>query len=73
MPGNSRSFDAAALGKDERKFLRIGAAQYDCKIFLNGEFLGNHYGGSTPFCVELTEKLREGQNWLMLCVNNAAR
>ena len=55
---------------DERKFLRIGAAQYDCKIFLNGIFLGNHYGGSTPFCVELTEALREGENWLMLCVNN---
>ena len=55
---------------DERLFLRIGAAQYDCKIFLNGEFLGNHYGGSTPFFVELTGKLRDGENWLMACVNN---
>ena len=53
-----------------RQVLRIGAAQYDCKVFLNGAFLGNHYGGSTPFCVELTEALRPGQNWLMLCVNN---
>lgn len=54
-----------------RQVLRIGAAQYDCKVFLNGEFLGNHYGGSTPFCVELTQSLRPGQNWLMLCVNNS--
>ena len=53
-----------------RQVLRIGAAQYDCKVFLNGAFLGNHYGGSTPFCVELTEALQPGQNWLMLCVNN---
>lgn len=53
-----------------RQVLRIGAAQYDCKVFLNGAFLGNHYGGSTPFCAELTEALRPGQNWLMLCVNN---
>lgn len=53
-----------------RQVLRIGAAQYDCKVFLNGAFLGNHYGGSTPFCVELTEALKPGQNWLMLCVNN---
>ena len=53
-----------------RQVLRIGAAQYDCKVFLNGAFLGNHHGGSTPFCVELTEALRPGQNWLMLCVNN---
>lgn len=55
---------------ERRQVLRIGAAQYDCKVFLNGAFLGNHYGGSTPFCVELTEALRPGQNWLMLCVNN---
>ncbi|MFP3385907.1 glycoside hydrolase family 2 protein [Tritonibacter sp. SIMBA_163] len=53
-----------------RQVLRIGAAQYDCKVFLNGAFLGNHYGGSTPFCVELTEALKPGQNWLMFCVNN---
>ncbi|PLW77788.1 glycoside hydrolase family 2 protein [Cohaesibacter celericrescens] len=58
------------VSADERKFLRIGAAQYDCKVFLNGAFLGNHYGGSTPFFVELTDKLQEGENWLMLCVNN---
>ncbi|MGY6705386.1 glycoside hydrolase family 2 protein [Roseinatronobacter sp.] len=53
-----------------RQILRIGAAQYDCKVFLNGKFLGNHLGGSTPFCVELTDDLRNGRNWLMLCVNN---
>lgn len=58
------------LQDDERLFLRIGAAQYDCKIFLNGEFLGNHYGGSTPFFSELTGKLKPQGNWLMLCVNN---
>ncbi len=57
------------LAKD-RQFLRVGAAQYDCKIFLNGKFLGNHYGGSTPFIVELTDELKAGKNWLMACVNN---
>lgn len=55
----------------KRRFLRVGAAQYDCKVFLNGEFLGNHYGGSTPFFCELTDHLRPGRNWLMLMVNNA--
>ncbi|MCD1588510.1 glycoside hydrolase family 2 [Halomonas sp. IOP_14] len=55
---------------DQRYILRVGAAQYDCKVFLNGKFLGNHYGGSTPFYVELTDDLAEETNWLMLCVNN---
>ncbi|WP_316858461.1 glycoside hydrolase family 2 TIM barrel-domain containing protein [uncultured Cohaesibacter sp.] len=66
----SRPLLIEELSPDERKFLRIGAAQYDCKVFLNGAFLGNHYGGSTPFCVELTNALKQGENWLMLCVNN---
>ena len=54
----------------KRTFLRVGAAQYDCKVFLNGAFIGNHYGGSTPFFAELTDRLKDGRNWLMLCVNN---
>ncbi|MBQ1202770.1 MAG: glycoside hydrolase family 2, partial [Loktanella sp.] len=64
----TRALDHTAT--DRRQVLRIGAANYDCKVFLNGEFLGNHLGGSTPFCVELTDNLRAGRNWLMLCVNN---
>ncbi|MCE8019486.1 glycoside hydrolase family 2 [Halomonas sp. MCCC 1A11036] len=59
-----------AIQPEERYVLRVGAAQYDCKVFMNGKFLGNHYGGSTPFYVELTEHLADGENWLMLCVNN---
>lgn len=66
----TRPLDMAAINPDTRKFLRVGAAQYDCKVFLNGAFLGNHYGGSTPFMVELTGHLKPGRNWLMLMVNN---
>lgn len=64
-----RPFSYAPERPLERVFLRIGAAHYDTKVFLNGRFLGNHYGGSTPFFVELTEEL-EAENWLFLCVNN---
>lgn len=66
----TRPVNVPPLTKGARRFLRIGAAQYDCKVFVNGTFLGNHYGGSTPFCVEVTEALGEGENWIMLCVNN---
>ncbi len=64
-----RRFEQAPLRDGERVTLRIGAAHYDTKVFLNGRFLGNHLGGSTPFFVELTEAL-EVDNWLFLCVNN---
>ncbi|SNT73683.1 glycoside hydrolase family 2 protein [Paracoccus seriniphilus] len=55
---------------DGRLFLRVGAASYDCKVFLNGTYLGNHLGASTPFFVELTDHVRPGRNWLMLFVDN---
>jgi len=66
----TRPLDVDAVDPDKRQFLRFGAAAYDCKVFLNGDFLGNHYGASTPFCVELTGKLKPGRNWIMACVNN---
>ncbi|KAJ55980.1 glycosyl hydrolase family 2 [Actibacterium mucosum KCTC 23349] len=66
----TRALDMDEIAADQRYFLRIGAAQYDCKLFLNGAFIGNHYGGSTPFCAELTGHLKPGRNWVMACVNN---
>lgn len=66
----TRALNVEALSGGRRRFLRIGAAQYDCKIFINGTFVGNHYGGSTPFCAEVTGHLNPGNNWIMLCVNN---
>ncbi len=65
-----RSFDSRDLPEGPRKFLRIGAAAYECKIFLNGKYLGRHQGASTPFFVELTDALQDGENHLFLCVDN---
>lgn len=67
----TRALDIKDLTANTRQFLRVGAAQYDCKVFVNGKFLGNHYGGSTPFFVELSNELIAGENWIMFCVNNA--
>jgi beta-glucuronidase len=64
-----REFSYLADDSEERVFLRIGAANYHTMIFLNHEYLGNHYGGSTPFFVELTGKLRS-KNLIQICVNN---
>ena len=55
-----------------RVFLRIGAASMLCRVFLNGEYLGMHRGGSTPFCFEVTGKLRE-DNRILLSVDSTRR
>jgi len=52
-----------------RVILRFGAVQYDAKVFLNGEFMGMHLGGSTPFCIDVTGRLRR-HNRLTVSVNN---
>ncbi|MGI9498471.1 MAG: glycoside hydrolase family 2 protein [Geminicoccaceae bacterium] len=64
-----RSFAFAPQQDNERVVLRVGAAHYDTKVFLNGKFLGNHHGGSTPFFAEFADDLQD-ENWLFLCVNN---
>jgi beta-glucuronidase len=53
-----------------RSVLHIGAANYQARIFVNGQFVGSHLGGSTPFCVELTAYLRPGENSLQIQVDN---
>jgi beta-glucuronidase len=65
----SRTFPYKPMRKGERVFLRIGGANYDTKVYLNAEFIGNHYGGSTPFFAEFTGRLKE-DNLIQVCVNN---
>jgi len=60
-------------GSSPRLVLRVGAANYQALIFLNGAFVAAHRGGSTPFCVELTGRVRAGHNRLTIQVDNRRR
>jgi len=66
----TRFFQAPDLAPVERLFLRIGAANYEARVFLNGRFAGAHRGGSTPFFVELGPHLSNGENRLQIQVEN---
>ena len=59
-------------GGPGRVILRIGAASMLCRVFLNGKYLGMHRGGSTPFCFDVTEELRE-ENRILLSVDSTRR
>ncbi len=54
----------------QRYFLRFDAVNYKCMVGLNNEILGEHKGGFTPFSFEVTEVLKEGENSLVVWVNN---
>jgi beta-glucuronidase len=53
-----------------RLFLYIGAANYFVRVWLNGNKLGEHTGGYTPFNFEVTGQLVEGENRLVVEVDN---
>lgn len=65
----SRTIEDPRQQSDQRVVLRIGAANYGTRIFLNGHFLGCHLGGSTPFFVDLSEHMTPAAH-LMIHVEN---
>lgn len=65
-----RKVDAAPQ-PGRRYVLHFEAANYDTRVYLNGELLGRHRGGFTPFEFEVTGKLRPGVNSLVVSVDAA--
>ncbi|MEP7095159.1 MAG: sugar-binding domain-containing protein, partial [Flavobacterium sp.] len=55
---------------DSRLFLHFGAVNYIADVYLNGEKLGSHEGGFTPFQFEVTDKMKEGDNTIIVKVDN---
>ncbi len=57
--------------KDEKRlFVHFGAVNYLAEVYLNGEKIGSHEGGFTPFQFEITDKVKEGDNTLIVKVDN---
>jgi beta-galactosidase/beta-glucuronidase len=61
--------DLAAAGFDAasrpRLVLRFGAVDYRCTVWLNGELLGEHEGGHTPFGFDLQDHLLGDQDQIL--------
>lgn len=57
----------------KKLYLYFGAANYVTDVYLNGEPLGHHEGGFTPFSFEVTDKVADGDNFVVVRVNNVRR
>ncbi|HUE01774.1 MAG TPA: glycoside hydrolase family 2 TIM barrel-domain containing protein [Bryobacteraceae bacterium] len=64
-----RSFDYP-VRPGTRLILYFGAANYEAIIYLNGEKLGAHTGGFTPFAFEVTGKIKPKDNFVVVKVDN---
>ena len=56
-----------------RIFVYFGAANYQADVYLNGEKIGQHEGGFTPFNFEITSLVHDTGNFLVVKVDNKRR
>lgn len=56
-----REIDPPPLSEGERLLLHFGAVDYEASVWLDGDFLGTHSGGYTPFSFDITRMLSPGR------------
>ena len=66
---NVKTDDGFIEGRN-KALLYFGAANYDCRVWVNGKEAGHHVGGFTPFNFDVTEMLKEGENTVIVKVDN---
>ena len=59
--------------KDKRFFLRFDGVNSFAEVAVNQQYVGQHAGGYTAFTLEITDKVKTGDNKLSVVVSNAYR
>ncbi len=65
-----KSFNYVLSKNSNRVFVYFEASNYKTEVYLNGKKLGSHIGGFTPFNFEVTNHLKEKDNFLIIKVDN---
>ncbi|MCQ2520341.1 MAG: glycoside hydrolase family 2 [Lachnospiraceae bacterium] len=68
----TRKFSWTTRQDGERTILRIGAANYLCRVFVNGQYAGLHRGGSTPAFFDITDYMKP-MNRIIISVDSTRR
>ncbi|WP_461787641.1 glycoside hydrolase family 2 protein [Pedobacter sp.] len=58
---------------NKKYILYFGAVNYEAHVYLNGKKLGVHKGGFTPFQFDVTGKLKEGENFVVVKADNTRK
>lgn len=66
----ARHFNASPAKSGDRLYLYFGAVSYRCTVWLNGRELASHEGGFTPFQIDVTDSILDGDNFICIEVNN---
>jgi len=56
-----------------KTFLHVGAANYMASVFINDKHICDHEGGFTPFDCDATAALKEGDNSIVIAVDDTRK
>ncbi len=65
-----RKFSLPSIVKSQRVVLRCDAVTHKAKVYLNGSLVTEHKGGFLPFEAEINDYLKDGENLLVIAVDN---
>ena len=68
-----RKFEIHPSELSGRVFVHFGAVDYHARVFVNGLFAGEHFGGYVSFALEITEFLKCGENTLTVYAEDDTR
>lgn len=68
-----RSLDITPQMRGKRLFLYFEECNSVANVFINRQTVGQHKGGYTSFCLEITDYVKSGNNELEVWVSNAFR
>jgi beta-galactosidase/beta-glucuronidase len=67
-----RTFTVPSGWQDRRVLLNFGAVDYEAVIWVNGETAGRHRGGHSSFALDVTDRLKAGENTVVVRVYDPA-
>ena len=62
--------ESSEFRDSKRSLLYFGAVNYDAHVYVNGQHVGHHIGGFTPFNYDVTDLLKNGENNVIVKVDN---
>lgn len=64
------NFEISKLQKTQRNVLHFGSVTHSAEVYINGQKVGEHVGGFTPFEFEIDDVIKIGKNNLKIRVSN---